>query len=79
MVKVVDTIGAGDSHIGAIISAYSLWGNKMNLNNSWKYYLSENNGENFINGCKLSNKVASEVVQVQGAKISKECFNKFNI
>lgn len=78
-VKVVDTIGAGDSHIGAIISAYSLWGNKMNLNNSWKYYLSENNGENFINGCKLSNKVASEVVQVQGAKISKECFNKFNI
>ena len=51
----------------------------MNLNNSWKYYLSENNGENFINGCKLSNKVVSEVVQVQGAKISKECFNKFNI
>ena len=51
----------------------------MNLNNSWKYYLSENNGENFINGCKLSNKVASEVVQVQGAKISKECFNKFNV
>ena len=27
----------------------------------------------YINGCKLSNKVASEVVQVQGAKISKEC------
>ena len=78
-VKVVDTIGAGDSHIGAIISAYSLWANKMNLNYSWKCYLNENNGENFINGCKLSNKVASEVVQVQGAKISKECFNKFNI
>ena len=76
-VKVVDTIGAGDSHIGTIISAYSLWADKINFNYSWSNYLNENN--DFIKGCKLSNKVASEVVQVQGAKISKECFNKFNI
>ena len=32
-----------------------------------------------IKGCKLANKIASEVVQVQGSKISKECFNKSNI
>lgn len=50
-VDVVDTIGAGDSHIGAIISAYSL-------------------GYDFIEGCKLANKVAAEVVQVQGAKLT---------
>lgn len=78
-VNVVDTIGAGDSHIGAIISAYSLWANNMNLNYSWNNYLSKNNGEDFIKGCKLANKVASEVVQVQGAKINKECFEKFGI
>ena len=76
-VKVVDTIGAGDSHIGAIISAYSLWADKINFNYSWSNYLNENN--DFIKGCKLANKIASEVVQVQGSKISKECFNKYNI
>lgn len=59
-VDVVDTIGAGDSHIGAIISVYSL-------------------GYDFIEGCKLANKVAAEVVQVQGAKLSEKCFSKFNL
>lgn len=78
-VNVIDTIGAGDSHIATIISAYSLWANKINSNYSWECYLNENNGENFMNGCLLANKVASEVVQVSGSKISNECFNKFNI
>ena len=49
----------------------------MNFNYSWSNYLNENN--DFIKGCKLANKIASEVVQVQGSKISKECFNKYNI
>ena len=50
---------------------------KLDIDKVCCNYLNENN--DFIKGCKLSNKVASEVVQVQGAKISKECFNKFNI
>ena len=50
---------------------------KINFNYSWSNYLNENN--DFIKGCKLANKIASEVVQVQGSKISKECFNKYNI
>ena len=87
-VDVVDTIGAGDSHIGSIISAYSLGlhkidflvdSNDISLDGSQWSYLGENTGYDFVAGCKLANKVAAEVVQIQGAKISKECFDKFKI
>lgn len=87
-VDVVDTIGAGDSHIGSIISAYSLGlhkidflvdSNYISLDGSQWSYLGENTGYDFVAGCKLANKVAAEVVQIQGAKISKECFDKFKI
>lgn len=87
-VDVVDTIGAGDSHIGSIISAYSLGLHKIDslvdsndiyLDGSQWSYLGENTGYDFVAGCKLANKVAAEVVQIQGAKISKECFDKFKI
>ena len=40
----------------------------------------ENNiGYDFVSVCKLANKVAAEVVQIQGAKLSKECFDKFKV
>lgn len=57
--KVVDTIGAGDSHIGTIISAYS-------------------KGYDFKYACKLANKVAAKIVEVQGPKIDKESFAKLD-
>ena len=44
-----------------------------------KYYLENNVGYDFVSGCKLANKVAAEVVQIQGAKLSKECFDKFKV
>ena len=95
-VNVVDTIGAGDSHIGAIISAYSLReadgfslvGSRdtyfeglkdISLDDSQVEYLEKNIRYDFVHGCKLANKVAAEVVQIQGAKLSKECFNKFKV
>ena len=95
-VNVVDTIGAGDSHIGAIISAYSLGGYKevylvdssklyskdsrnISLDNSQIDCLENNIGYDFVSVCKLANKVAAEVVQIQGAKLSKECFDKFKV
>ena len=103
-VNVVDTIGAGDSHIGAIISAYSLGVSKevslvdsnklyskdsrklhskdsmgISLNDSQVDCLENNVGYDFVSVCKLANKVAAEVVQIKGAKLSKECFDKFNI
>ena len=95
-VNVVDTIGAGDSHIGAIISAYSLGVSKeVSLVDSSKLHskdsrdiffddsqvgcLENNVGYDFVSGCKLANKVAAEVVQIQGAKLSKECFDKFKV
>ena len=95
-VNVVDTIGAGDSHIGAIISAYSLGVYKevylvdssnlnskdsrnISLDNSQAECLENNVGYNFVSVCKLANKVAAEVVQIQGAKLSKECFDKFKV
>lgn len=95
-VNVVDTIGAGDSHIGAIISAYSLGGynevylvdsSNLNSKDSRDIFLDgsqidclENNiGYDFVSVCKLANKVAAEVVQIQGAKLSKECFDKFKV
>lgn len=95
-VNVVDTIGAGDSHIGAIISAYSLRetdgfylvGSRdtyfeglkdISLDDSQVEYLEKNIRYDFVHGCKLANKVAAEVVQIQGAKLSKECFDKFKV
>ena len=95
-VNVVDTIGAGDSHIGAIISAYSLGGDNevylvdssnlnskdsrnISLDNSQAECLENNIGYDFVSVCKLANKVAAEVVQIQGAKLSKECFDKFKV
>lgn len=95
-VNVVDTIGAGDSHIGAIISAYSLGGynevylvdssnlnskdsRNISLDNSQAECLENNVGYNFVSVCKLANKIAAEVVQIQGAKLSKECFDKFKV
>lgn len=95
-VNVVDTIGAGDSHIGAIISAYSLGVYKevylvdssnlnskdsrnISLDNSQAECLENNVGYNFVSVCKLANKIAAEVVQIQGAKLSKECFDKFKV
>ena len=95
-VNVVDTIGAGDSHIGAIISAYSLGAtngfslvdsSNLNSKDSRDIFLDgsqidclENNiGYDFVSVCKLANKVAAEVVQIQGAKLSKECFDKFKV
>ena len=95
-VNVVDTIGAGDSHIGAIISAYSLGvykevylvdSSNLNSKDSRDIFLDgsqaeclENNvGYNFVSVCKLANKIAAEVVQIQGAKLSKECFDKFKV
>ena len=94
--NVVDTIGAGDSHIGAIISAYSLGVYKevylvdssnlnskdsrnISLDNSQAECLENNVGYNFVSVCKLANKIAAEVVQIQGAKLSKECFDKFKV
>lgn len=87
-VSVVDTIGAGDSHIGTIISAYS-------LNEANRYFLVDSKGisldgfnescfednlkYDFVSACKLANKVAAEVVQIQGAKLSREHFDKFKI
>ena len=41
--------------------------------------LENNVGYDFVSGCKLANKVAAEVVQIQGAKLSKECFDKFKV
>lgn len=95
-VNVVDTIGAGDSHIGAIISAYSLGATNgfslvdssklyskdsrnISLDNSQAECLENNVGYNFVSVCKLANKIAAEVVQIQGAKLSKECFDKFKV
>lgn len=87
-VNVVDTIGAGDSHIGAIISAYSLGmskyeslidSNDIFSDGSKESYLENNLGYDFVTGCKLANKVAAEVVKIQGAKLSKECFDKFKV
>ena len=95
-VNVVDTIGAGDSHIGAIISAYSLGptngfslvdssklyskdSRNISLDNSQAECLENNVGYNFVSVCKLANKIAAEVVQIQGAKLSKECFDKFKV
>ena len=87
-VNVVDTIGAGDSHIGAIISAYSLGmskyeslidSNDIFSDSSKESYLENNLGYDFVTGCKLANKVAAEVVKIQGAKLSKECFDKFKV
>lgn len=79
-VNVVDTIGAGDSHIGAIISAYSLVDSKDIFLDSYQdNYLEDNLRYDFVYVCKLANKVAAEVVQIQGAKLSRECFDKFKI
>lgn len=87
-VNVVDTIGAGDSHIGAIISAYSLGISKdeflIDSNDTFSEgsngsHLDDNLRYNFVDGCKLANKVAAEVVQIQGARLSKECFDKFKV
>ncbi|WP_042346503.1 PfkB family carbohydrate kinase [Bacillus massiliigorillae] len=57
--EVVDTIGAGDSHIASIIAAVSL-------------------GHNYIEACKIANKVAAQMVQVQGPKMEKELFTTIN-
>lgn len=95
-VNVVDTIGAGDSHIGAIISAYSLGATKglslvdsndvyldgskdISLDDSQVECLENNLVYDFVSVCELANKVAAEVVQIQGAKLSKECFDKFKV
>ena len=56
-VEVVDTFGAGDSHIASIIAAGSL-------------------GFNFIDSCKIANKVAAKIVQTKGPKMKKEDFDK---
>ena len=53
--EVVDTIGAGDSHIGAIMAGLS-------------------KGLSFDEAIKLANKVAAQVVSVQGAVIEREEF-----
>lgn len=53
--EVVDTIGAGDSHIGAIMAGLS-------------------KGLSFDEAIKIANKVAAQVVSVQGAVIEKEEF-----
>lgn len=56
-VSVVDTIGAGDSHIGAIISGIS-------------------KGLSIQDSIKTANKVSACIVEIQGAVITKEDFNK---
>lgn len=56
---VVDTIGAGDSHIGAFI------GSKMD-------------GHDIIESLERANKVASSVVQSQGASLSASAFNEIS-
>ncbi len=56
-VNVVDTIGAGDSHIASIIAAKSL-------------------GYSFEDACRIANKVAAQVVSIQGPKIEKYLFNQ---
>lgn len=55
--KVVDTIGAGDSHIGAFIGGIS-------------------KGMNIEESLKLANKVAANIVEVQGPVMTKEEFDE---
>ena len=55
--KVVDTIGAGDSHIGALIGGIS-------------------KGMNIDESLRLANKVAANIVEVQGPVMTKEEFEE---
>lgn len=58
--NVVDTIGAGDSHIASIIAAVSL-------------------GHSYEKAIEMANKVAAQIVQIQGPKMEKEMFDTLKL